>query len=190
MKLVNFASLDPVITSSGRKGLKGASKGDREIWNEFHSDWDKLALESNLALSNLSPTIAVSINLPELEALQRSNFEGKTKRVNTEVRVRQAFFRKAVMASYESKCCISAIAEPKLLIASHIVPWSEDKANRLNPRNGLCLSALHDRAFDLGLISVSLDFRVLVSRRIKKHTENSLIQSAICKIEGASIMMA
>ena len=85
---------------------------------------------------------------------------------------------------------MSAIAEPKLLVASHIVPWSEDKANRLNPRNGLCLSALHDRAFDLGLITVTLDFRVLVSRRIKVQAENPLIQSALCGIENTLINRA
>lgn len=43
MKLTNFASLDPVITSSGRKGLTGASRADRAIWKEMTSDWPKLA---------------------------------------------------------------------------------------------------------------------------------------------------
>lgn len=47
---------------------------------------------------------------------------------------------------------MSGLAEPRLLIASHIVPWSKDKTNRLNPSNGLCLSAIHDRAFDQGFI--------------------------------------
>ncbi len=33
MKLGNFASLDPKITASGRKGLDGATKLDREVWD-------------------------------------------------------------------------------------------------------------------------------------------------------------
>ena len=45
MKLVNFASLDPSITDTGRKGLSGASALDREIWDEFHTDWESLAVE-------------------------------------------------------------------------------------------------------------------------------------------------
>ena len=40
MKLVNFASLDPKITGSGRRGLGNASDLDREVWSEFHADWD------------------------------------------------------------------------------------------------------------------------------------------------------
>ena len=42
MKLVNFASLDPAIASSGRRGLGNASQADREIWDEFHANWDDL----------------------------------------------------------------------------------------------------------------------------------------------------
>ena len=78
-------------------------------------------------------------------------------------RVKQDFFRRAVLGSYRGRCCISGLSETQLRIASHIVPWSEDKANRLNPRNGLCLSALHDKAFDRGLITLSDDFAVIVS---------------------------
>ena len=187
MKLVNFASLDPAITSTGRVGLSGASKGDREIWNEFHDDWEALAVESNGVLASLSPAAAAAAALPEVEEELLPNYEGLTKRVPTEVRIKQSFFRKAVLASYLGKCCMSAIAEPKLLIASHIVPWSKDKTNRLNPRNGLCLSALHDRAFDLGLITVSTDYRVRVSNRLSKQSANLLIASALCKIDNQPI---
>ena len=37
--------------------------------------------------------------------------------------------------------------------------------NRLNPRNGLCLSILHDKAFDIGVITISEDMTVSVSRK-------------------------
>ena len=164
MKLVNFASLDPKITSTGRVGLKGASKGDRAIWAEFHDDWEALAVESSNALTSIAPkgsTILAKIESEEEEQLP--NYEGATKRVSTEVRLKQSFFRRAVLSSYLGRCCMSQLAEPRLLIASHIIPWSEDKVNRLNPRNGLCLSALHDRAFDVGLITVTTDFRVRIS---------------------------
>lgn len=78
-------------------------------------------------------------------------------------RIKQQFFRRAVLSSYRGRCCISGLADQRLLVASHIVPWRSDKSNRLNPSNGLCLSAIHDKAFDSGLIALSDDFRVLVS---------------------------
>lgn len=81
---------------------------------------------------------------------------------------------------------MSGLSEPRLLIASHIVPWSKDKANRLNPSNGLCLSAIHDKAFDKGLIALSDDFRVLVSAELQR-SEDSFIKSVILPLNGRSI---
>ena len=69
---------------------------------------------------------------------------------------------------------MSGLSEPGLLIASHIVPWSKDKTNRLNPSNGLCLSAIHDRAFDKGFITISDDFRVIVSRKLRRKKDDFL----------------
>ena len=66
---------------------------------------------------------------------------------------------------------MSRLADLRLLVASHIVPWSKDKANRLNPSNGLCLSAIHDKAFDQGLISLSNDFRILISEDLAKQDD-------------------
>jgi len=99
------------------------------------------------------------------------DFTGETRRVLTEQRIRQDFFRRAVLSSYRGRCCMSGLSEPRLLIASHIVPWSKDRSNRLNPRNGLCLSALHDKAFDRGLITLDDDFRVVLSNELKRRDE-------------------
>ena len=190
MKLCNFASLDPAITSTGRSGLKGASNGDRDIWQEFHNDWDALAVESNQVLEGLAGDSSAIPESAKIEPEQLlPSYEGLTKRVTTEIRIKQSFFRKAVLSSYEGKCCISHLAEPRLLIASHIVPWREDKANRLNPRNGLCLSALHDRAFDLGLITITPDFRVRVPKRLHSQAKNTLIDVALINIENQKIRL-
>ncbi len=62
---------------------------------------------------------------------------------------------------------MSGLSDARLLIASHIVPWSQDKQNRLNPSNGLCLSAIHDRAFDKGLITLTDDFKIVISEELK-----------------------
>ena len=79
-------------------------------------------------------------------------------------RAGQDFFREAVLSAYDHKCCISGLVVESLLIASHIVPWSVDEKNRLNPRNGLLLSVLHDKAFDRGLITLDDDLVVRVAK--------------------------
>jgi hypothetical protein len=191
MKLCNIASIDPVIANSGRKGLGHASALDREVWNEFHADWDGLAMEC----LQIHERLRAEKGLPE-EAMQTADdglesvedFTGKTKRVITEQRIRQNFFRRAVLSSYHGRCCMSGLSEPRLLIASHIVPWSKDQNNRLNPRNGLCLSALHDKAFDRGLISLDDDFRVILSRELEQRNE-AFVHEFFLPLAGKSITL-
>jgi putative restriction endonuclease len=184
MKLSNFASLDPAITSTGRKGLEGASNLDREIWNEFHADWEKLAVECEMLRRNLGDEIALEEETGEL--LVPEDYSGETRQVITEQRIKQNFFRRAVLSSYRGRCCMSGLSEARLLIASHIVPWSKDKANRLNPSNGLCLSAIHDRAFDKGLIALTDDFKIIVSSVLKKLDE-PFVNSVLIPLEGKLI---
>lgn len=168
MKLTNLASLDPAIIASGRKGLSGASKLDRAIWDEFHADWEGLVLESTQIRAQLegSKDSASEIEQPQISTLE--DFTGETRTQTVQQRVKQSFFRRAVLSSYSNRCCITGLSEPRLLIASHIVPWSQDKANRLNPSNGLCLSALYDRAFDQGLMTFDEEWRVVLSQQLKQ----------------------
>ena len=184
MKLVNFASLDPAITSTGRKGLEGASKLDREIWNEFHADWEKLAVECELLRRKLDAHTSAIDDADE--QLLPEDFTGETRKVITEQRIKQNFFRRAVLSSYRGRCCMSGLSEVRLLIASHIVPWSRDKANRLNPCNGLCLSAIHDRAFDKGLITLTDDLRVILSAELKQNSEDFVVK-VLLPLEGKPI---
>jgi hypothetical protein len=184
MKLSNFASLDPAITSTGRKGLEGASNLDREIWDEFHTDWEALAVESELLRRKLD-TDAQPIDEAD-EQLIPEDFTGETRKVVTEQRIKQSFFRRAVLSSYRGRCCMSGLTEQRLLIASHIVPWSKDKANRLNPSNGLCLSAIHDRAFDKGLIAIDDDFKIVVSEELMRRDEQ-FIKDVLVPLNGKMI---
>ncbi len=184
MKLVNFASLDPTITSTGRKGLDGASNLDREIWSEFHADWEKLAVECELLRRNLD--VGAPIVDEADEQLIPEDFSGETRQVVIEQRIKQNFFRRAVLSSYRGRCCMSGLSEPRLLVASHIVPWSKDKANRLNPSNGLCLSAIHDRAFDKGLITLSDDFKIIISEELKRRDE-AFVKEVMLPLNGRTI---
>ena len=155
MKLSNFASLDPKITNSGRKGLAGASKLDREVFARFQLDWTSLVSEAE----QLAPNDAVQ---PEQSPLLETRIEFEWRQSDgptsvqrlTDQRLGQGFFRRAVIANFDECCCITGIADHRLLNASHIVPWGSDVKNRHNPANGLSLSATFDRAFDRGLLTV------------------------------------
>lgn len=186
LKLVNFASLDPQVRASGRAGMSNASNLDRLIWNELNADWDAVAGDAARVYEHygsqhgVTPGADVAEEVPEIA-------EGKNITVTVKVRVNQARFRRAVLASYTSRCCISGLAVPQLLIASHIVPWSVDAKNRLNPQNGLCLSALHDKAFDVGLITVLPDYTVSVAKRLMGADLDSFTKQSLAKYHGCAI---
>ena len=92
--------------------------------------------------------------------------------------------------TYNSRCCITGIENTELLIASHIVPWSKDDKNRLNPMNGLCLNALHDKAFDSGLIAVSPDdYTLKVSPVLKSKIISTSIETNFIAFENKPIML-
>ncbi len=167
LKLGNFASFDPSLQARGIKGASNASKLDGEIWKEFFNDWNALAFESELLLAKykgVSVQQLHKIDLPE-------DMVGRNKERIVQTRVNQSFFRKAVLASYDNTCCITGLRFPELLVASHIRPWSLDETNRLNPRNGLAINALHDKAFENGLITIGTDYRIRVSDKIKKNKD-------------------
>lgn len=179
MKLSNFASLDPAIRSTGRTGLKGASVADKEIWAEMNSNWSEFTNEMLDVVTALTvvETLPDDSSMTELDLNLPENFIGKDKKVQSYARVGQHLFRKFVLSSYNFQCCISGLAVPKLLVASHIVPWKDNEQNRLNPKNGLCLSAIHDKAFDLGILTVTEDFRVLVSKKYHSPNDQFFISS-------------
>lgn len=166
LKLVNLASLDPQVRSRGLHGMGNVSKLDQQIWSELNESWDRVALEAAAEYERLAKGHGVTPDEGLVDELLDFD-EGRSRPATVEVRVNQARFRKVVLASYNATCCISGLRHEKLVIASHIIPWSEDTQNRLNPQNGLCLSALHDRAYDQGLITVAPDFTVRVSPSLK-----------------------
>ena len=184
MKMGNIASLDPAIITSGRRGLGNASAADRAMWEEMNADWEGFAVESQQALEGFGLVeqagTAIDDSMSELQ------HKGIDRPVETTARVGQSFFRKAVLSAYDQRCCITGLAVPRLLVASHIIPWSHDSANRVNPRNGLLLSALHDRAFDTGLLTINDDMTV---RATSAYSDNEFFSSAIVAYQGKPIRL-
>ena len=172
MKLCNFASLDPALKLRGIKGLAGASALDRGVWSDFHSDLNETVPASEGALRALFGADENS----ELEVLPKEGVRirkrppnGPTEiTANVKLRRGQEYFRDAVLNNFGGRCGVTELAVRDLLIASHILPWGTHVAERLNVRNGLCLSRLHDAAFDRGLIAFDDKFRLLLSPRLKR----------------------
>jgi putative restriction endonuclease len=181
MKLVNFASFDPAHKRRNVKGLANASSLDRDIWQEFESSPNSVAERSEEAFNSLAlPAVSPD---QELELPQ-----GPTETVvSRPMRLVQSFFRRTVLASYEYKCSFCGLDIRALLNASHIIPWKVSAERRADPRNGLCLCALHDRAFDRGLIAVSATYQVLISKRLKRLNPAPLHLVAFADLEGKRI---
>lgn len=167
MKLGNLASLDPVLKLRGKKGLSGASALDRTVWNEFHADLNEAvpASEERLrALFGAGERSELEVLPKEGVRVRKSPPAGPTEVISTvKLRRGQEYFRDAVLNNFGGRCGVTELNVRELLVASHILPWGECVAERLNVRNGICLSRLHDAAFDRGLIAFDENLRLLLS---------------------------
>jgi hypothetical protein len=190
MKLSNLASLDPAVTGSGRKGLAARSKLDEQVWGEFMTNPDAIGYESQVLMDALATQDQIVSDLASdtVVAEPSPSYFAKNIETTAQVRVKQSFFRKAVLSSYQERCCMTGLANSKLLVASHIVPWSKDEHNRLNPSNGLCLSALHDKAYDCGLITVTPDFGIKVSEQLRSES-SELARIQLLGLAGQKITL-
>lgn len=191
MKLCNLASLDPVQRARGVKGLEDASKLDREMWAEFQGNLSTLGALSEELLHDLF----TKDETKEVDFLARDRVRlvapsGPTETQATiKVRRGQQFFRQAVLTAYNVRCCISGINVPRLLVASHIKPWGKFPAERLNPRNGLCLSTLHDAAFDAGLITLDDKLSVVLSKRLRSFFPQPALEQNFVPFAGQPIRL-
>ncbi|MBP2848218.1 MULTISPECIES: HNH endonuclease [Dickeya] len=183
MKLVNIASLDPVIIDSGRTGLSQASKADRELWQELERDPQAFEQQCQQAVTALTAPDDTSQHALDVTP---PDYYGHERMAITTVRVGQQQFRKRVLKAYDERCCITGLEEPILLIASHIRPWKDIAEHRLDPSNGLCLSALHDKAFDKGLIGFNDHLELMLSPRLKM-LSSEIVQNQFEQYEGKQL---
>ena len=161
LKMSNFVALDPTID---RSGMGNYSQSDAGIWQEFFAD--PLAFVSTVETFRRDPQDFTISSQPAVESGWELR-EGTDRVVTSRARSGQSFFRRMLMANYEGKCAVTSISEPDLLLASHIAPWSTHAKARLNPNNGILLNALHDRAFDRGLISFEDNLDMVVSPQLE-----------------------
>ena len=115
--------------------------------------------------------------------------EGREALRNRSTRINQSVFRAMILDIYGNTCCITGLDIPDVNRASHILGWAESKPTRMDPRNGLCLSATYDAAFDRHLISLDDDFRLLISRDIKDHFSSEVVRSHFHNRHGQKITL-
>ena len=115
--------------------------------------------------------------------------EGKERIAQAKVRITQNQFRKWILQIYSGKCCVTGLSVPTILRASHIVAWSEDVQNRMNPSNGLCLSATYDAAFDRHLISFDDDYRMILSPSLRDYCTDDVHRRYFLNLEGTALTM-
>ena len=110
----------------------------------------------------------------------------------TKRRKGQDYFRHMILTNYGSRCAPTGINIPQLLLASHIIPWADKshKQDRLNPCNGVCLSALYDNAFDKGLITISPDdYTVRLSSALRECESQDYYAKHFGSVNGQQIML-
>ncbi|MFQ5608271.1 MAG: HNH endonuclease [Candidatus Zixiibacteriota bacterium] len=185
MKLVNFASLDPVQQERNVRGLSNVSAADKRIVQDFAADWTNLVLESERAREKLS-RIGTEIHGELPDSTSELNRHEEERLVL--VRRVQSFFRRTVLSSYQEQCAMCLLNVPALLTASHIIPWKTDVTRRADPTNGLSLCALHDRAFDRGLITLNEKHCIVVSQELLKDPVCVLHRSAFHQLEGQPLL--
>lgn len=187
LKLGNFASFDTKLQERGVGGLPNASKLDALVWNEYMENWDEQFFESEKILAakrhtTIEKEYAVDLeNLPPVIGVEKQRL--------VMIRVNQSQFRKIVLSNFNNQCCITGINMPQLIVASHIVPWSKDERNRLSPQNGLALNALHDKAFDKHLITITEDLKIKISNKFYKHKDVPSIKQNFIDYDGKSLLV-
>ena len=209
-----IADLYKYIIEQQHLGENGIFKGEKpaSYWRDGYCSAALKSYQQFLVLSHYEEHLWKIYNTPKIEPTELSNKlnrqeinsieyllsdievdfsskEGKEKVREVKTRVNQDFFRKMILATYETKCCVTGLNIPEVLRASHIMGWTEDKENRLNPANGLCLSATYDAAFDRNLISFDEDYRMILSPALKEFYTNSAFQEQFKSFEGRQISL-
>lgn len=184
MKCCNLAGFDAAHQARGVTGLRNSARFDAQIWNEFQNHPEAIAFEAEQAYARL-----MQRELRLADTVEWEDVQGLDKPSVTKVRVNQQFFRSLILAGYRAQCAICELPISTLLVASHIVPWSVDKSQRMNPRNGVCLCSIHDRAFDRNLLTISADYTVQVHRDVEAYRDVQSVFDYLLRFAGKSLIL-
>ena len=103
------------------------------------------------------------------EVLQEENIENdkkisqKKKETIIKARVGQGKYREDLLEEC-TFCPFTLVNDERLLIASHIKPWSKsNNKEKIDPKNGFAFTPTYDKLFDKGFITFDDDKKLIVS---------------------------
>lgn len=180
MKIGNLGVFDPKLKEKGITGLTKTSKIDELVWNDYAGHWDKLAIDAEKILSKSGiGEFQDLISLPE----------GSEKFSVIKTRINQQFFREVVLTSYNNQCCISGISAPTILEAAHIIGWKENEKLRTDPTNGLCMNPLFHKAYDKFLMTISPDFKIMISNKLLSSVKDDATLKYLKSLQNRQIYL-
>lgn len=108
----------------------------------------------------------------DLETIyRRDDLTATSRTAMIEARLGQGAFRASLIERWNGRCAVTGCTSQAVLRASHMQAWRDSTdRERLDPFNGLLLTANLDALFDRGLISFEDDGQMKVSDRLT-HTE-------------------
>jgi putative restriction endonuclease len=156
------------ILVENKKGVVGrgfiawdADDLDSGLQKVYTFDWNGIPNPFEFASDGATPEEIAS-------ALAKRTVTSKD--VYAKVRVRgmgQIIFREMLLRVYGGRCAFSGYKAKSLLQAAHILPWSQCKAEeRLEPSNGILLSVLHHRLFDLDWVRIDENYQIFVNQEL------------------------
>ena len=153
----SYHQIDPVTAINLLETLPNPARTD--AWGRIHAEVER----------------GFDDPMSDIADIKANNTSTTTKQALVDARVGQGAFRRGLMVRWGAACAVTGCNQPEILRASHMKPWQSSKNDeRLNPRNGLLLSANLDALFDRGLISFGNDGKVIVSAQVAVNTREML----------------
>ena len=189
-KLGNLAACDPEYLSNGRRGLVNGSRLDKLVWNRYVGSrrtpqaLDQLLSDAEGVLA--SRTLPLSAAFGGVSKHILSDGETEVPR-RTIQRLHQDYFRQMVLANFSGACAVTHLASSGLVEAAHIASWSESPEHRLDPCNGIALNALLHKAYDLDLLGISPDRKVVVAPQLLRSCRSGkAVMDFFLAVDGAN----
>ena len=167
-----YCFIDPILQSD-LENFEWTFKKRGETWEHFFQQYGMNEINAQdffglLKLAGIQKSESTSLALPSKLHQQILDYSVGDKFAEQKIRGSEhQKFAQQVKLNYQYKCAITGISTKACLVASHIIPWSVDITQRRNPKNGICLSALLDRAFDAGYITFDQQLRLQVAHKSK-----------------------
>ncbi len=192
----SFQTTINTLETAGHEGLatqlKPASEG-REVVVAVRPDFLLWYVQAGKPLHDAdvdaTEVARLATATPEEEAAlieSSTTPEEMTRRVEL-VEIMRAFrdarFRPLVLQAYGNRCAVCGTAL-KLVDAAHIIPVSDPRGDD-HVTNGLALCRLHHAAYDIGLLGVRSDYRVIINEASAKRLKEVQLAAGLQQFRAA-----